>query len=58
MDAMFEAVERLRPTRLADFTGAMEQMMLSGEIAIAVIDDAGILKYTGEETPLAFTWPE
>lgn len=55
---MFEAVERLRPTRLADFTGAMEQMMLSGEIAIAVIDDAGILKYTGEETPLAFTWPE
>lgn len=58
MDAMFDAVERLRPMRLADFTGAMEQMMLSGEIAIAVIDDAGILKYTGEETPLAFTWPE
>ncbi|SLN15929.1 ABC transporter substrate-binding protein [Roseisalinus antarcticus] len=58
IDAMFEALERLKPMRLADFTGAMEQLMLSEEVAIAVIDDAGILKYTGQDTPLGFAWPE
>lgn len=58
MEAMFGAVERLRPMRLVDFTGAMEQMMLSGEVAIGVIHDADILKYTGQDTPLDFAWPK
>lgn len=56
-DAMFAAVERLRPMKLVDFTGAMEQLMLAGEVAIGVIHDADILKYTGEQTPLGFAWP-
>ncbi|NBB82229.1 MAG: extracellular solute-binding protein [Alphaproteobacteria bacterium] len=58
-DAMFDAVERLAPMKLVDFTGAMEQLMLSGEVEIGVINDADILKYTDDpEAPLAFANPE
>lgn len=58
MDAMLAAVERLKPMKLVDFTGAMEQMMLSGEVVIGVIHDADILKYVDDpEAPLAFAWP-
>ena len=57
MEAMFAAVERLKPLKLVDFTGAMEQLMLSGEVAIGVIHDADILKYEGD-APLGFVYPE
>lgn len=56
IDAMFAALERLKPMKLVDFTGAMEQMLLSGEIVIGVIHDADILKYEGE-SPLSFAYP-
>lgn len=57
-DAMFAATERLKPLKLVDFTGAMEQMLLSGEVEIGVIHDADILKYSDDPAaPLAFAYP-
>lgn len=56
-DAMFAATERLKPVKLVDFTGAMEKLLRSGEVAIGVINDADTLRYEGVDDTLAFLNP-
>lgn len=58
MDAAYAALEELKPIKLVDFTGQMEQNLLSGEIAMGVIHDSGIYRYDGEGQPIAFARPE
>jgi putative spermidine/putrescine transport system substrate-binding protein len=57
LDAAYAALEKLKPIKLADFTGTMEKMILSGEVGLAVIHDSGILRYDGQNQPTAFVAP-
>lgn len=57
LDASFKAMEALKPIRLVDFTGTMEKQLLSGEAAVGVIHDSGVLRYTGQDTKLKFVAP-
>src|SRR5262249_53574315 len=49
--------EALKPVKLVDFTGTMEKSLLSGEVSIGVLHDSGILRYTGQNQPIAFAAP-
>ncbi|HLT57242.1 MAG TPA: extracellular solute-binding protein [Limnochordales bacterium] len=48
LDAAFEAIAKLRPIKLADFTGTMERMLLTGEVVVGVIHDSGIWRHVGD----------
>lgn len=58
MEAAYAALEELKPIKLVDFTGQMEQNLLSGEIVMGVIHDSGIYRYDGQDQPIAFARPE
>jgi putative spermidine/putrescine transport system substrate-binding protein len=58
LDAGYKAMEALKPVKLVDFTGTMEKQLLSGEISMGVIHDSGILRYTGQNQPIAFAAPQ
>ena len=57
LDAAYAALEKLKPIKLVDFTGAMEKMFLSGEIGLGVIHDSGIYRYDGQNQPIDFVTP-
>jgi len=57
LDAAYQAMEKLKPVRLYDFTGSMEKALLSGEVEVGVLHDSGVLRYTGQDHPLAFVAP-
>jgi len=57
LDAAYAALEKLKPIKLVDFTGAMEKMLLSGEVGLAVIHDSGIYRYDGQNQPIDFVAP-
>jgi putative spermidine/putrescine transport system substrate-binding protein len=57
LEAGYAAMERLKPVKLVDFTGAMEKLLLSGEAHIGVIHDSGIYRYDGENQPIDFSAP-
>lgn len=57
LDAAFAALEKLKPIKLVDFTGQMEQALLSGEVAMGVIHDSGIFRYDGQNQPIDFAAP-
>lgn len=56
LDAAFRAMERLRPVRLFDFTGGIENAMLSGELAIGVLHDTAVYRHT-DRAPVEFCAP-
>jgi len=56
MDAGFRAMERLRPVRLFDFTGGIENAMLSGELAIGVLHDTAVYR-NQDRVPVEFVAP-
>ncbi len=58
LDASFAAMEKLKPVKLADFTGAMEKMVLSGDVDIAVMHDAATYRYYETPNPIRFAKPE
>jgi putative spermidine/putrescine transport system substrate-binding protein len=57
LDAAYAALEKLKPIKLVDFTGAMEKMFLSGEVGLGVIHDSGIYRYDGQDQPIDFVTP-
>ncbi|MBV9564674.1 MAG: extracellular solute-binding protein, partial [Bradyrhizobium sp.] len=57
LDAAYAALEKLKPIKLVDFTGAMEKLLLSGEVGLAVIHDSGIYRYDGQNQPIDFITP-
>ena len=57
LDAAYAALEKLKPIKLVDFTGAMEKMFLSGEVGLGVIHDSGIYRYDGQNQPIDFVTP-
>src|SRR5262249_16722633 len=57
LDAAYKALEHLKPTKLFDFTGQMENAMLSGEVSMGVIHDSGIYRYDADKPPLEFVVP-
>lgn len=57
LDAAYKALEALKPIKLVDFTGQMEKMLLSGEVATAVIHDSGVFRYDGQGQPIEFAAP-
>lgn len=57
LDAAYTALEKLKPIKLVDFTGAMEKMFLSGEVGLGVIHDSGIYRYDGQNQPIDFITP-
>ena len=57
LDAAYAAMEKLKPIKLVDFTGAMEKLILSGEVGICVIHDSGILRYDTDNPPMTFISP-
>lgn len=58
LDAAYEAMEKLKPIKLVDFTGAMEKMILSGEVEICVIHDSGVLRYYDTPNEAEFAAPD
>jgi putative spermidine/putrescine transport system substrate-binding protein len=58
LDAAYAALEKLKPVKLVDFTGAMEKLLLSGEVGLAVIHDSGIYRYDGQNQPIDFVAPD
>ncbi|HEX8164643.1 MAG TPA: extracellular solute-binding protein [Beijerinckiaceae bacterium] len=57
LDAAYKALERLKPMKLVDFTGQMEKMLLSGEVAVGIIHDSGVYRYDGQNQPVDFAAP-
>jgi putative spermidine/putrescine transport system substrate-binding protein len=57
LDAAYKALEQLKPIKLVDFTGAMEKMLLSGEVSMGVIHDSGVYRYDGQNQPVEFASP-
>ena len=57
LDAAYAALEKLKPIKLVDFTGAMEKLFLSGEVCLGVIHDSGIYRYEGQNQPIDFVTP-
>lgn len=57
LDAAYAALEKLKPIKIVDFTGAMEKMLLSGEVGLCVIHDSGIYRYDGQNQPTDFVAP-
>jgi putative spermidine/putrescine transport system substrate-binding protein len=57
LEAAYKALEALKPLKLVDFTGQMEKMLLSAEIAMGVIHDSGIYRYDGQNQPIEFAIP-
>jgi putative spermidine/putrescine transport system substrate-binding protein len=57
LDAAYAALEKLKPIKLVDFTGAMEKLLLSGEVCLGVIHDSGIYRYDGQNQPIDFVTP-
>jgi putative spermidine/putrescine transport system substrate-binding protein len=57
LDAAYASLEKLKPIKLVDFTGAMEKMLLSGEVGLGVIHDSGIYRYDGQNQPTEFVTP-
>ena len=57
LDAAYAALEKLKPIKIVDFTGAMEKMLLSGEVGLCVIHDSGIYRYDGQNQPTDFVSP-
>src|SRR5215475_5146462 len=57
LDAAYAALEKLKPIKLVDFTGAMEKLFLSGEVSLGVIHDSGIYRYDGQNQPIDFVTP-
>ncbi|MGJ4946189.1 ABC transporter substrate-binding protein [Bradyrhizobium sp. HKCCYLS1011] len=57
LDAAYAALEKLKPIKLVDFTGAMEKLFLSGEVGLGVIHDSGIYRYDGQNQPIDFVTP-
>jgi len=57
LDAAYAALAKLKPIKLVDFTGAMEKMLLSGEVGLGVIHDSGIYRYDGQNQPIEFVTP-
>ncbi len=57
LDAAYGALEKLKPMKLVDFTGAMEKMLLSSEVGICVIHDSGIYRYYDDKPPTTFVTP-
>lgn len=57
LDAAYDAMEKLKPVKLVDFTGAMEKMLLSGEVEICVIHDSGVFRYYDTPNECAFCSP-
>jgi putative spermidine/putrescine transport system substrate-binding protein len=57
LDAAYAALEKLKPIKLVDFTGAMEKLLLSGEVSLGVIHDSGIYRYDGQNLPIDFVTP-
>jgi putative spermidine/putrescine transport system substrate-binding protein len=58
LDAAYKALEQLKPIKLYDFTGQMEKALLSGEVTIGVLHDSGVLRYDGQNQPIAFAAPK
>ena len=58
LDAAYAALAKLKPIKLVDFTGAMEKMLLSGEVGLGVIHDSGIYRYDGQNQPIEFAAPQ
>jgi putative spermidine/putrescine transport system substrate-binding protein len=57
LDAAYQAMEKLKPIKLVDFTGSMEKLFLSGEVGLGVIHDSGIYRYEGDKQPIDFVTP-
>jgi putative spermidine/putrescine transport system substrate-binding protein len=56
LEAAFRAMERLRPIRLFDFTGGMENALLAGELSIGVLHDTATYRHQ-DRVPLEFCAP-
>jgi putative spermidine/putrescine transport system substrate-binding protein len=56
LNASFAAMERLRPVRLFDFTGGIENAMLSGELTIGVLHDTAVYR-NQDRVPVEFCMP-
>ena len=56
LDASFKAMENLRPVRLYDFTGGVENAILGGELDIGVLHDTAAYRHQ-DKVPVEFTKP-
>jgi putative spermidine/putrescine transport system substrate-binding protein len=56
LDAAFEAMEKLKPVKLQDFTGTMENVLLSGEANVGVIHDSGIYRHFNDDPVPPIDW--
>ncbi|MGG5823548.1 extracellular solute-binding protein [Falsiroseomonas sp. HW251] len=56
LNAAFAAMERLRPVRLFDFTGGIENAMLSGELNVGVLHDTAVYR-NQDRVPVEFVSP-
>jgi putative spermidine/putrescine transport system substrate-binding protein len=57
LEAAYEALENLKPVKLVDFTGSMENLLLGGEASIGIIHDSGIFRNMEANPNLSFAAP-
>ncbi len=57
LNAAYEAMEKIKPIKLVDYTAAMEKLLLSGEVSACVIHDSGVYRYHGTKEEGAFATP-
>ena len=58
LEAAYEALEKLKPVKLVDFTGSMEKLLLGGEASIGIIHDSGIFRNMEASPNLSFASPK
>jgi len=58
LEAAYDALEKLKPVKLVDFTGSMEKMLLGGEASLGIIHDSGIFRNLEANPTLAYAAPQ
>ena len=58
LDAGFEAIKKLKPFKMLDFSGSMEVALERGEVVIGVLDRPAVTRLKKQGLNIAFSYPK
>lgn len=58
LEAGFEAIKKLKPFKMVDFSGSMEILLTRGEIVIGVLDRPAVTRLKRQGVNIAFAYPK
>lgn len=58
LDAGFEAIKKLKPFKMVDFSGSMEIVLTRGEVVLGVLDRPAVTRLKRQGVNLAFAYPK